>query len=62
MKIKDFIRFMLFSEDIKIMDNDHNLLFEGIVSEFIPLLEKNKHFEVDTFYCVNNVIYIIVTM
>jgi hypothetical protein len=58
MKIKDFIRFMLFSENIKIMDNDHCTLFEGIVSDFIPLLEKYECYEIDVFYCVNNVIYI----
>ena len=62
MKIKDFIKVMLFSENIRIMDNEHSLLFEGIVSDFIPLLEKYKHFEVDAFYCINNVIYIITTI
>lgn len=62
--LKDFIRlFISFSEEIRIFDEEENLIFKGEKEKLLDILSKKQTLatrKIFMFYIVNNTIYIIV--
>lgn len=62
--LKDFIGlFISFSEEIRIFDENENLIFKGEKAKLLDILSKKQTFatrKIFMFYIINNTIYIIV--
>ena len=62
--LKDFIKLLVAtSEEIRIFDENDNLLFKGEKTDLLDLLSKKQTFairKIFTFYFINNTFYIVV--